>query len=140
MKIYFAGAVRGGRADVGLDLEFVELLRQYGQVLTEHVADDQLSALGEASDDSAIHDRDLAWLREADCLVAEVTTPSLGVGFEIGKATGWGIQVLCLYRPGDNRALSALIRGSDRITLREYQSASDAKAIFEEYFAGPGKT
>ncbi len=134
MKIYFAGAIRGGREDVALYLKMVELLRPYGAVLTEHIADEQLTSLGEANDDQSIHDRDLAWLKQADCLVAEVTTPSLGVGFEIGKATEWGLRVLCLFRPSSGRALSALIAGSNRVTVREYQSAADVAEIFEDYF------
>ena len=134
MKIYFAGAIRGGREDVALYLKMVELLRPYGAVLTEHIADEQLNSLGESNDDRAIHDRDLAWLKEADCLVAEVTTPSLGVGFEIGKATEWGIPVLCLFRPSAGRALSALIAGSSRVTVREYQSAADLDEIFDDFF------
>ena len=56
MKIYFAGAIRGGREDVALYLEMVELLRPYGAVLTEHIADEQLTSLGESEDDRAIHD------------------------------------------------------------------------------------
>lgn len=134
MKIYFAGAIRGAREDVALYLELVELLQAYGAVLTEHVADNQLTSLGESMDDRAIHDRDLAWLKEADYLVAEVTTPSLGVGFEIGKATEWGLRVLCLFRPSAGRALSALIAGSDRVTVREYESVPDVKMIFDEFF------
>ena len=130
MKIYFAGAIRGGREDVALYLELVELLKAYGTVLTEHIADEQVTALGELSDDRAIHDRDLAWLKEADCLVAEVTTPSLGVGFEIGKATEWDMRILCLFRPSAGRALSALIAGSDRVAVREYKSATDVEEIF----------
>ena len=135
MKIYFAGAIRGGRDDAALYLEIVILLRAYGEVLTEHVAAAELSVLGESRDDRWIHDRDLAWLREADCLVAEVTTPSLGVGFEIAKATEWSKRVLCLFRPGTDRALSALIAGSDRLTVREYQCAADVEKIFEQFFA-----
>ena len=134
MKIYFAGAIRGGREDVALYLEMVELLRPYGAVLTEHIADEQLTSLGESEDDRAIHDRDLAWLKEADCLVAEVNTPSLGVGFEIGKATEWGLRVLCLFRPSSGRALSALIAGSNRVTVREYQSTAEVAEIFKDFF------
>lgn len=137
MKIYFAGAIRSGREDLALYLEMVELLRPHGAVLTEHIADDQLSSLGESEDDRAIHDRDLAWLKEADCLVAEVTTPSLGVGFEIGKATEWGLRVICLFRPSSGRALSALIAGSDRVTVREYHRAADVAEIFETFFLTP---
>jgi hypothetical protein len=135
MKIYFAGAIRGGREDDVLYLELVELLQAYGTVLTEHIADEHLTSLGESMDDQAIHDRDLAWLKEADCLVAEVTTPSLGVGFEIAKATELGLRVLCLFRPDTGRTLSALIAGSDRLTVRVYQSPAEAEEIFEEFFA-----
>lgn len=90
MKLYFAGSIRGGRDDHALYLEIIERLREYGEVLTEHVGLADLSAEGEGGEDCAIHDRDLQWLKDADCLVAEVTTPSLGVGYEIGKATEWG--------------------------------------------------
>jgi 2'-deoxynucleoside 5'-phosphate N-hydrolase len=134
MKIYFAGAIRGGRDDAALYQEIVKLLRAYGEVLTEHVAAADLSVLGESKDDRWIHDRDLAWLKDADCLVAEVTTPSLGVGFEIAKATEWGKRTLCLFRPSAGRTLSALIAGSERVTVREYQTTADLRKIFDEFF------
>lgn len=130
MKIYFAGSIRGGRGDAALYHEIVRELQQYGEVLTEHVADTELGTLGEDIGDRVIHDRDLDWLKAADYLVAEVTTPSLGVGYEIGKATEWGTPVLCLYRPangGNARTLSAMIAGSNALTVREYQSPADLK-------------
>ena len=101
MKIYFAGSIRGGRQDAALYHEIVRQLQKHGEVLTEHVADTELGVLGQDIGDRKIHDRDLAWLKDSDYLVAEVTTPSLGVGYEIGKATEWGKPVLCLYRPED---------------------------------------
>jgi len=83
-------------------------------------------------EDRLIHDRDLSWLKESDYLVAEVTTPSLGVGYEIGKATEWGKPVLCLYRPAEGRSLSAMIAGSDAVTLKQHQDPTELKAIFEQ--------
>ena len=135
MNIYFAGAIRGGRVDAALYLEIVLLLREYGNVLTEHVSDSELSALGEINNDRWIHDRDLDWLKSSDYLVAEVTTPSLGVGFEVGKGTEWGTPTLCLFRPGEGRALSAMIAGSTRLLVREYESVAELKTIFDEFFA-----
>lgn len=136
MNIYFAGAIRGGRDDKAIYLEIVEQLRVYGRVLTEHIADTQLDELGEDACDHLIHDRDISWLREADCLVAEVTLPSLGVGYEIGRVTEWGKRILCLYRPTPNRALSAMITGSEVVTVREYQSTAELKEIFDNFFGG----
>jgi hypothetical protein len=136
VKIYFAGAIRGGRDDTALYLEIIELLGGYGQVLTEHVGDAELSALGEVGRDREIHDRDLAWLREAQCLVAEVTTPSLGVGYEVGKATEWRKPTLCLFRRGQGRVLSAMIAGCEGVSVREYESAAELQGIFDEFFGG----
>jgi nucleoside 2-deoxyribosyltransferase len=94
----------------------------YGRVLTEEGSDRE------------IHDRDLAWLKEADCLVAEVTTPSLGVGYEIGRAVEWGKPILCLYRRSCSRALSAMIAGSGGVKLRDYENTADLDEIFREFF------
>ena len=136
MNIYFAGSIRGGRTDAALYFEIIEQLGEYGQVLTEHIGNPELTGLGEIDDDRKIHDRDLAWLKQADCLVAEVTTPSLGVGYEIGKATEWGKPILCLFRPSDRGALSAMIAGCGKVVLREYRSAEELKAIFDDFFRG----
>lgn len=133
MKLYFAGSIRGGRDDRALYLEIIERLRVYGEVLTEHVGLADLSAEGEGGDNVAIHDRDLRWLKEADCLVAEVTVPSLGVGYEIGKATEWGKPVLCLFRPAEGRALSAMVAGSRALKVREYSEASELTEILEQF-------
>jgi nucleoside 2-deoxyribosyltransferase len=134
MKIYFAGSIRGGREDVALYYEIVQHLKAYGEVLTEHVGDNELGVPGQDIGDQKIHDRDLGRLNSSDCLVAEVTTPSLGVGYEIGKATEWGKPVLCLHRPTKGRSLSAMIAGSNALTLEEYQSTTELKEIFDEYF------
>ena len=106
---------------------------KYGEVFTEHVGDTELGVLGQDIGDQKIHDRDLDWLKSSDYLVAEVTTPSLGVGYEIGKATEWGKPVLCLYRPTEGRSLSAMISGSNAVTLKEYQSPTELKEIFEQF-------
>ena len=134
MKIYFAASIRGGRDDWASYLEIVSQLREYGEVLTEHIGDAELSAAGEDLGDRHIHDRDLGWLKSSDCLVAEVTTPSLGVGYEIGKATEWGKPVLCLYRPAAERSLSAMVAGSDGVILKEYQRPDELNQIFDHYF------
>ena len=135
-KIYFAGAIRGGRGDALIYFEIVRRLAKYGQVLTEHIGDAALTSLGETADDKQTHDRDLEWLRKSDLLVAEVTAPSLGVGYEIGKATEWGKPVLCLYRPMAGRTLSAMIAGSSGITLKEYENTGQLREIFAEFFGG----
>jgi|SRR5882672_4909180 len=133
MKIYFAGAIRGGRNDAALYYEIVQQLRKYGEVLTEHLGNSELGVLGQDIGDRNIHDRDLDWLNTSDYLVAEVTVPSLGVGYEIANATQWGKPVLCLYRPAEGRSLSAMISGCNALTVREYQRPAELTEIFAEF-------
>ena len=132
MRIYFAGSIRGGRADEALYLDIIDRLQDYGTVLTEHVGDANLDEGGENADDCDIHDRDLDWLRSADVLVAEGTTPSLGVGYEIGRAVEWGKRVICLYRPSDGKLLSGMIAGCKQLTVHQYSKIADVDRIFQK--------
>jgi len=131
VTIYFAGSIRGGRHDQAIYERIIERLRHFGTVLTEHVGDVNLSLGGENAADCDIHDRDLDWLRSADVLVAEVTTPSLGVGYEIGRAVEWGKRVVCLYRPADGKRLSGMIAGCNGVTVHEYAHVDDVDRILE---------
>ena len=134
--IYFAGSIRGGRDDSALYAEIIERLRRFGRVLTEHVGGASLTTEGESGSAREIHDRDLGWLKSADSVVAEVTTPSLGVGYEIARATEWGKPVLCLFRRGAGRNLSAMISGCPQVMVREYATVADADGILDEFFSG----
>ena len=141
MKFYFAGSIRAGRDDVAIYESMIAWLQSYGEVLTEHVGnpalsaagDDHLKGAGGRSGDRYIHDRDMAWLESCDLVVAEVTTPSLGVGYELGLATALAKPVLCLYRTIAGRPLSAMIGGSPGIQAAEYSFMNEAKRIMEEF-------
>lgn len=132
MTIYFAGSISGGRGDQAIYTQIIDLLKQHGTVLTEHFGDASLTSAGESLPDRAIHDRDIDWLRQADVLVAEVTTPSLGVGYEIGRAVEWGKRIVCLYRPSDGRRLSGMIAGSSGIIVRRYDDVAQLPVILAE--------
>jgi len=140
MKIYFAGSIRAGRDDVSIYETMITWLQAYGEVLTEHVGNPALPEAGDdplkgacGPDDRHIHERDMAWLKSCDLVVAEVTTPSLGVGYELGWATALAKPVLCLYRPLFGRPLSAMIGGSPGIQAAAFTSMDEAKRIMEEF-------
>lgn len=134
MKIYFGGAIRGGREDKDLYRLIIGMLAEYGEVLTEHIGEKTLSEMGEKISESFIYQRDMAWLAEADVMVAEMTTPSLGVGYEARSAEEWGKPVLALYRPTEGRRLSAMIRGSGKIDVAEYQTLEELKPHLAAFF------
>ena len=135
MKIYFAGSIRGGRSDTEIYAQIIQFLQGYGEVLTEHVGSDELMDKGELSlSDREIHDRDMDWLLESDLMVAEVTNPSLGVGYEIGRAIEAGKQIICLYRTGSKNNLSAMISGAEGVDLIEYEKLNSLKDKLKEIF------
>ena len=135
MKIYFAGSIKGGREDTSLYVQLIEHLKKYGQVLTEHVANKGIYFPEENASDERIHDQDFAWLLESDVIIAEVTAPSLGVGYELGRAVELKKKILCLYRPQEGKRLSSMIAGSKGLTLKHYTELPEALNIIDKFFA-----
>ena len=133
LQIYFAGAIRGGRDDARLYTHLIRALDRFGRVLTQHVGDSELLGQEQSMSETAIFERDMKWLRAADLVIAEVTTPSLGVGYEIAQALAWGKPTLCLFRPPSGRALSALIAGNPALRVKNYVSQAEATALIEEF-------
>ncbi|HEX9163561.1 MAG TPA: nucleoside 2-deoxyribosyltransferase [Thermoanaerobaculia bacterium] len=124
--IYFSGSISGGREDVETYRQFVAALERAGhRVLAGMVTATHVSAEGEALPACDIFDRDVAWIEEAarkgGALVAEVSRPSTGVGYEIAMARyHFGMPVICLYRPAFTRRCSGMIAGDRAIRLIEY--------------------
>lgn len=136
MKIYFAASIRGGRDDQHIYKQLIDLLGTFGTVLTEHFGSDAITAVtGTGKLTKDIYTQDMAWVEEADVIVAEVTQPSLGVGYEIGRAEEMGKKILCLYRPQSDRTLSAMIAGNPKLTVKEYTSLEVLPKILGEFFS-----
>jgi len=137
MKIYFVGSIRGGRSDVSVYQSLIASLSSFGEVLTEHVGRASLTDAGDdGPNDRHIHDRDMAWLAGCDLLVAEVSVPSLGVGYELGYAVALKKPVLCLYKSESGRPLSAMIAGNPGIHCAVYASIEEAKDILAGFMKG----
>ena len=134
MKIYFAGSIRGGRSDIRIYEQLIKHLHRHGEVLTEHVADTEISEKGENGiTDAEIYTMDIELLSKADALVAEVTTPSLGVGYEIGLAENLGKPILCLFNNTKGKMLSAMLSGNPHICLQHYTEPEDAERFIDDF-------
>lgn len=134
MKIYFAGSIRGGRNDAAVYRKLIEYLKNYGQVLTEHIGEKNIRETEKGKGtDQEIHTRDMEWLLESDAIIAEVSNPSLGVGYEIGRAVEHNKPVLCLWRNNSDYKLSAMIAGSPKLNYSHYENISEAKKIINKY-------
>ena len=127
MKIYFAGSISGGRGDQEIYTKLINYLKNYGVVLTEHIADPKLSSYGETDISlEEVYTRDVKWIQESDIFIAEVTQVSLGVGYELAYAESLGKRIICLYRPDPSRKLSAMIAGNKNFKIRNYKTTDEA--------------
>ena len=116
-KVYFCGSIRGGRADAELYRRMIEYMERTAVVLTKHVGDPLLK---ETAKDKEIYERDAAWLREADILIAECTCPSHGVGYEIAYGEAHGKPCHIFYNRNGAR-LSAMLAGDAALHVHPYE-------------------
>lgn len=124
MKIYFAGAIRGGREKVYDYAKMVEQFEKNGQeVLTKHVADPNLSSKGENISLKEIYERDIKWLKECDIVFADITVPSLGVGYELAYAESLKKPVYAIYEKNVN--VSGFVRGNGYIDFLPYSNIDE---------------
>ncbi len=136
IKIYFCGSIRGGRDLAETYAKIIELLQTHGRVLTEHIADPLIIQKEEESQtDDEIYSQDISWLRESDFVVAEVTTPSIGVGFEIGYAVRMEKPILCLYNDGASHKISAMISGCPELKTVHYQEVGELINPIEDFIS-----
>jgi nucleoside 2-deoxyribosyltransferase len=136
MNIYFACTITGGR-------EFEPVYQVIARALagdshkvpTAHLAEAGVMALEAMIDPFEVYSRDVAWIRESDALIAEVSVPSHGVGYEIGHALGLGKPVLALYQEG--RKVSKMISGNPdlNLSLMAYQKPDHAVELMRAFVA-----
>ena len=127
MNIYFACSITGGREFESVYQAIVRTLVEQGhQVPTAHLAESSVGVLEAALDPSEVYTRDVAWIRASDVLIAEVSVPSHGVGYEIGFALGNGKPVLALFQEG--RKVSKMISGNPdtNLQVKSYQDFAEA--------------
>lgn len=135
MKIYFACSIRGGRDDADIYAELAMHIKSKSTLLTEIFADGKLTSQGMNKPSADIWATDTAWVKESDAVIAEVTNPSLGVGYEIAKAEEWNKPVLALFRTDGSRKLSAMIDGSPNTKTIYYTTVSEALSAIDEFIA-----
>ncbi len=75
-------------------------------------------------------------LEYSDFLVAEISYPSVGVGFLISYAVMKKKKILCLYKENIHKTISAFITSipKNKITIKKYDNES-LEPILSEYFA-----
>lgn len=128
MKFYLCGAIRGGRELQEIYQTIHEYLLINGHiVLDHHISSPDVLEIEDSMTDKEIYHQDILWLKECDGVIAEVSIPSLGVGYEISYALDYLHKpVLGLYNRSKT-PISAMISGntSGNLTLCSYNDISE---------------
>ena len=135
MKIYFSGSISGGR-DYQAWYDFiVKQISNYGEVLSEFVAEKSLTSYGTSNmTDEEIYSRDVRLIEECDIVIADITNPSLGVGYEIAYAEKLNKKIYCLYLKVEGKKVSAMIVGNKDFEIHPYTSESEIVEIIKNIF------
>jgi len=136
MNIYFACSITGGRQDELVYQSLVTALQEHGhRVPTAQLAASEIIRLEGVETPEEVYSRDVAWIKECDFLLAEVSTPSHGVGYEIGFALSLGKKVCCLHR--QDCKVSKMILGNPhpQLTIRSYTTIEQAAHLLHTYLA-----
>ena len=121
MKIYVSGSIYGGTQKIDTYKILIEELEKYGEVLNKQIADPNVIANEVYKKDEDIF-KDLEdKLIISDVLVAEVSIPALGVGYELGFADKLNKKIIAIYDEIYTPKVTTMIRGNKRITLIPYQ-------------------
>jgi nucleoside 2-deoxyribosyltransferase len=122
-SIYLAVPLIGDR-DMESARKLAEIIERLGHEVVSRwvIASDP----GWGMNPDAVYRRDAQGVRECDGLVAEVSTPSHGVGMEIMLAHMLGKKVICACKKGAK--LSRLLQGMPGIVIIEYGSFEEMEA------------
>lgn len=127
MNVYFACSITGGREFEAVYQTIVRaLMEDCHEVPTAHLAESTVMAREAVIDPQEVYTRDTAWIRGCDLLIAEVSRPSHGVGYEICFALGLKKRVLALYHEGSK--VSKMISGNhdSNLSVKPYSSPEEA--------------
>ena len=136
MNIYFACSITGGRELESAYQQIVAALTADGhEIPTSHLAQSEVMENERTLTPQYVYERDVTWIKNCDVLIAEVSVPSHGVGYEIAFALGIGKPVLCIYEQG--RRVSKMITGNSdpALVTKSYSNLEEAISLAKAFLS-----
>lgn len=125
MKIYFAASIYGGRELLEDYKSLVMALKSYGEVLSEEIVDTNLLQKEEKISLEEIYLSDIEKIKQADVIFAELTNPSLGVGYELGYAEAHHKKILGVYNQTIREKITPMMMGNKNIKMIAYKNIEE---------------
>lgn len=127
MHLYYAHSIRGNHTPGERTPQEViaKLHERWHTVSSEEFYTDKNPNLSVQE----IFSRDIKMIVESDCILANVTNPSLGVGYELGYAEAIGKPVVCFYQELLTDRVSAMVTGNPSFKTIGIQAITQIQEI-----------
>ena len=125
MLIYVCGSIYGGTQKIDTYKSMISELEKNGVVLNKQIADLNTIANEFFRNDEDIYNDLEEKLKKADIVFAEVSVPSLGVGYELGFADRLGKRIIAIYDENYTNKVSTMIRVNKRLRLIPYKNIEE---------------
>jgi len=138
MIIYCAGPIRGNTTYHENYSEIVRIVESLGHTALSERSSKFSSTI--LLSDKQVYTRDIKWIDGSKMLIAEVSGPSLGVGFEISYALfAKKIPVLAVYHQEAGQ-VSSMISGctNKQLQVEKYRNIDELTSIIKNYIASNG--
>jgi len=128
-KVYYTTSIRtlSSTSDTlkfGM-VEQIKMLNEIVDVTTKHMANlgSMHDESGKVNSDEKIYEFDQKLIADSDCVIAECSNASLGVGFMVSQGVNMKKPVLCICKK--DTKLSAMVNGCKHIQKCTYSTESE---------------
>ncbi len=133
MIVYCAGAIKGDSSYQESYLDIINIVKADGHSALSELNPDFKAAF--PLNEKQVFQRDIKWIEKSSLMIAEISGPSLGVGFEIAYALYMReIPVLALY-DAEVEKVSAMITGGDSelLYVKQYHSKKELEELIKSF-------
>jgi len=140
MIIYCAGPIRGDVTYRKFYTDMIDYIESLGHTVLAEFSGKFSSTI--PLTDKQTYKRDLKWIDGSKLMVAEISGPSLGVGFEIAYAIFQSkipVLALCIL---DAQNISSMLAGCDSslLSIKKYKNVDDMKNIIKTFLSTINKS
>jgi len=138
MIIYCAGPIRGNTTYHENYSEIVRIVESMGHTALAEISSKFSSTI--LLSDKQVYTRDIKWIDGSKIMIAEVSGPSLGVGFEISYALFVKkMPVLAVFHQEAGQ-ISSMISGciNPQLQVKKYLNIDDLESIIKNFIATNG--
>jgi 2'-deoxynucleoside 5'-phosphate N-hydrolase len=135
MIIYCAGPIRGDATYQKFFTKAIDYIESLGHTVLSEFSGKFSSTI--PLTDKQTYKRDLKWIDGSKIMIAEISGPSLGVGFEISYAIFQRKLPVLAICNSEVQNISSMITGCDSplLTIQKYKDEDDLKRIVKYYIS-----